>query len=146
MEISTSRFGALSISIAETICFPSGLIGFENCRSWVLLRQRPGDSVIWLQSTQEVEVALPVVDPRTFVPDFTLQLEQCDWNPLGKREEDAIQVLVAVVGNGTSLYLNLLAPLAINCDRRLGRQVINLDPWSVDHCIGEAGQDFKKIA
>lgn len=146
MEISTSRFDTLSISIAETICFPSGLIGFESCRSWVLLRQCPGDSVIWLQSTQEAEVALPVVDPRTFLPDFTLQLEERDWNPLGKRDEDAIQVLVAVARNGTSLSLNLLAPLVINCRRRLGRQVINLGPWPVDYCIGEVGQDFRKIA
>ena len=96
MEISTSRFDTLSISIAETICFPSGLIGFESCRSWVLLRQCPGDSVIWLQSTQEAEVALPVVDPRTFLPDFTLQLEERDWNPLGKRDEDlGLKILIS---------------------------------------------------
>lgn len=146
MEVCTSRFGTVEVSSADTICFPSGLVGFEDCPSWVLLMHQAGDSVIWLQSTQTAEVALPVVDPRTFVPEFTLQVEQSDWTPLGIRKEDFIQVLVTVARHEDSLRLNLLAPLMINCLRRLGRQVINTDLGMVDHMVWDSANALKKIA
>ncbi|MEE2781482.1 MAG: flagellar assembly protein FliW [Planctomycetota bacterium] len=109
----------------ETICFPSGLIGLEDCRSWVLLSEQPDDRFIWFQSTQQAEIALPLVDPRTFVPDFTLQVEESDWTPLGRREDDLVQVLVTLGQSHGGFVLNLLAPLVINCERRIGRQVFN---------------------
>lgn len=146
MEVTTSRFGTVHVPLGEAICFPSGLIGFEDCQSWVLLAHRPKDSVIWLQSTQVEEIALPVVDPRTFVPEFTLQIEQAGWTPLGKREEDVIQVLVPVSRHEDSLRVNLRSPLVINMQRRLGRQVINAEAWTTDHLVWESTDAMKKTA
>jgi flagellar assembly factor FliW len=146
MDINTSRFGRLQFSMAETICFPAGLIGLEDCRSWILISPRPGDRVIWVQSTQQAEIALPLVDPRTFVHDFSLQIEPSDWAPLGKREADLLQVLVTVGSRETGLSLNLLAPLVINCERRIGRQVINLNDWAVDHSLGTLSSDLQRTA
>ena len=146
MDINTSRFGALQFSMAETVCFPAGLIGLEDCRNWVLLSPRPGDRVIWVQSTQQAEIALPLVDPRTFVPEFTLQLEPSDWAPLGKRETDLVQVLVTMGRKETGLSLNLLAPLVINCERRIGRQVVNLDDWAVDYPVGALPDALQRTA
>ena len=83
MELNTSRFGRIQCDMGKTLCFPAGLIGLEDCRSWVLLSEGQGHRVIWLQSTQQPEIALPLIDPRTFVSDFTLQIEQTDWAPLG---------------------------------------------------------------
>ncbi len=146
MDINTSRFGRLQFSMAETICFPAGLIGLEDCRSWVLISPRAGDRVLWIQSTQQAEIALPLVDPRTFVPDFTLQIEPSDWAPLGKRETDLVQVLVTLGSKETGLSLNLLAPLVINCERRIGRQVVNLDDWAVDHPLGTFSGELQRTA
>ncbi len=146
MEVTTSRFGTVHVPLGEAICFPSGLIGFEDCQSWVLLADRPNDAVIWLQSTQVPEIALPVVDPRTFVPEFILQVEQTDWTPLGKREEDSLQVLVSVSRHDDSLRVNLRSPLVINLQRRLGRQVINAEAWTTDHLVWESTDAMKKTA
>lgn len=146
MEVTTSQFGTVHVPLGEAICFPSGLIGFEDCQSWVLLAHRPNDSVIWLQSTQIHEIALPVVDPRTFVPEFTLQLEQADWTPLGKREEDVIQVLVSVSRHDDSLRVNLQSPIVINMERRLGRQVMNTEVWATDHLVWGSDEAMKKTA
>ena len=146
MDISTSRFGALTISMNETICFPSGLIGLEDCRSWVLLSEQPGDRFIWLQSTQQAEIALPLVDPRTFVPDFTLQVEESDWTPLGRRENDLVQVLVALGQSHGGLVLNLLAPVVINCERRIGRQVFNHADAQVNYRLDTFSASLQRTA
>ena len=146
MDISTSRFGALTISMNETICFPSGLIGLEDCRSWVLLSEQPSDRFIWLQSTQQAEIALPLVDPRTFVPDFTLQVEESDWTPLGRRENDLVQVLVALGQSHGGLVLNLLAPVVINCERRIGRQVFNHADAQVNYRLDTFSASLQRTA
>jgi flagellar assembly factor FliW len=146
MEVTTSRFGTILVSNADVICFPNGLAGFEDCRNWVLLLERPGRAVGWLQSTQWPEVALPVVDPRRFVPDYTLQLAPVDWLPLGADRRDRIQLLVTVATHDAALTLNLMAPLAINQRRRLGRQVINNGSWPVDHIALDAPPALGKVA
>ncbi|MDG2206926.1 MAG: flagellar assembly protein FliW [Pirellulales bacterium] len=130
----------------ETICFPSGLIGLEDCRSWVLLSEQPGDRFIWLQSTQQAEIALPLVDPRTFVPDFTLQVEESDWTPLGRRENDLVQVLVALGQSHGGLVLNLLAPVVINCERRIGRQVFNHADAQVNYRLDTFSASLQRTA
>ena len=146
MELNTSRFGRLQCDLGKTLCFPAGLIGLEDCRSWVLLSPRAGDRVLWIQSTQQGEIALPLVDPRTFVPDFTLRIEKNDWAALGKREKDLLQVLVAVGKTSTGFSVNLLAPLLMNCQRRIGRQVVNLDDWAVDYPITASPGGLQRTA
>ena len=146
MDISTSRFGDLTISMNETICFPSGLIGLEDCRSWVLLSEQVDDRFIWFQSTQQAEIALPLVDPRTFVPDFTLQMEESDWAPLGRRENDLVQVLVTLGQSHGGFVLNLLAPLVINCERRIGRQVFNHADAEVNYRLDALSASLKRSA
>ena len=132
--------------MGEIICFPAGLVGFEDCRSWVLLTPRVGDRVLWLQSIQRGEIALPLVDPRTFVPEFTLRIGQSDWAAMGKRETDPLQVLVAVGNTPSGISLNLLAPLVMNCHRRIGRQVVNLENWVVDHPLNVSAGELQRTA
>ena len=146
MDIHTARFGPLTLPMTETICFPSGLVGLEDCRSWILLSEGQGHRVIWLQSTQQPEIALPLIDPRTFVSDFTLQIEQTDWAPLGRRESDSVQVLVTGGRSDSGLVLNLLAPLVINCERRIGRQVLNLAGGEVDYPLDIASEQLQRTA
>ena len=37
MQISTTRFGLLSVDVDDLLHFPTGVAGFEDCRHWVLL-------------------------------------------------------------------------------------------------------------
>lgn len=146
MEVTTSRFGTINISSSDTICFPNGVAGFEDGRDWVLLIERPGRTVGWLQSTYWPEVAFPVVDPRRFVPDYTLRLTYADWSPLGADRRSRIQLLVTVAIHNARLTLNLMAPIAINQRRRLGRQVINNGSWPIDHVVLDATSSLRKVA
>jgi len=124
MRITTTRFGRIDVDAADLIRFPSGLPGLEDCREWALLADAANDALGWLQSTTRAEIALAVVSPRRFVPDYQVRIPRSELSPLALDDMQDAQVVVVVGENGTGLTLNLKAPIVINLQARTGRQVV----------------------
>src|SRR5687767_10002949 len=93
MKISTTRFGSLTIRDEDVLTFVDGLIGMEDCRRWVLLADAQNSALGWLQSLDRSEVALAVVSPRRFVPDYRVRVARRDIQPLGLSDSAGAQVL-----------------------------------------------------
>jgi flagellar assembly factor FliW len=124
MEISTTRFGNVEIDAGDVIVFPTGMVGLGDCLQWVLLADSYNDSFGWLQSADRPEIALAVVSPRRYVPDYEVRIGRSELRPLALDSLQDAHVLVIVSKHEESITLNLKAPLVINLQRRLGRQVI----------------------
>ena len=124
MQIQTTRFGELEIEPQDILEFPAGLVGFEHCRTWVLLADAQNDALGWLQSTEQAEVAFAVVSPRRYVDGYQARVPRSEIAQLELAELSSARVIVIVGKNDRSATLNLKAPLVINLDRRLGRQVV----------------------
>ena len=124
MDINTTRFGSLSVDAGDLIHFPGGLPGLEECEHWALLADAENASLGWLQSTSRADVALAVVSPRRFVSGYQLRVAGKELEPLSLKSVHQAQVLAIVGKNERSMTLNLKAPLVINPELRLGRQVI----------------------
>jgi flagellar assembly factor FliW len=126
MLIQTSRFGSVDIQPEDILLFSRGLFAFENHRHWVLLAD-DNDAVAWLQSLNDPEVALPLVSPRRFVPQYRVCLARNQLTPLEMAALDQAFVLVVLSRHQGALTMNLKAPVIINLDRRIGRQVVTCD-------------------
>jgi flagellar assembly factor FliW len=124
MRITTSRFGRIDIDAGDVIRFPSGLPGLEDCREWALLADASNEALGWLQCTTRAEVALAVVSPRRFVPDYQVRIPRSELTPLALADVRQAQVVVVVGKTDTTLTLNLKAPIVINLEARTGRQVV----------------------
>jgi flagellar assembly factor FliW len=124
MRINTSRFGRIDIDAGDVIRFPSGLPGLEDCREWALLADASNDALGWLQCTTRPDVALAVVSPRRFVPDYQVRIPRSELLPLALADIRQAQVVVVVGMTDTTLTLNLKAPIVINLEARTGRQVV----------------------
>ena len=131
MLINTSRFGTVPVELEDVFMFPYGLIGLEHCRRWVLLSEAENDAVGWLQSENQPETALAVISPRRFLPDYQIRVNRGQLAPLELSGIDQAFVLNILAKNEGRLTVNLKAPLIINLNRRLGRQVITTDDQSV---------------
>jgi flagellar assembly factor FliW len=131
MNLSTARFGSVTIEEGDVLEFVDGLIGMEQCRRWVLLADASNPALGWLQSTERADLALAVVSPRRFVPDYTVRVARRDIEPLALTELSEAQVLVIVGQAEGALVLNLKAPLVIHLAARLGRQIVARD----DHAV-----------
>lgn len=127
MQIQSSRFGKLEVNHSDMLLMPHGLIGFETCRHWVLLSNEENDEVAWLQSIALSNVALPVVSPRRFVPEYRAHVHRRDLEILHLRNEDQIYILSVVSKNGHTLTTNLKSPIVLNATRQVAVQVVVTD-------------------
>lgn len=146
MKIHTTRFGAIEIEPDDILFFRNGLIGFEDCRHWVLLADGENSAVAWLQSMQHSDVAMPVVSPRRFVPDYQVRLDPDDVESLQLTDAEQAFVLGIVSRDDDTLTLNLRAPLVINLDRRIGRQVITVDAQPLQYELATLPTSMRRSA
>ena len=133
MKVATTRFGDVKIEADDILLFRNGLIGFEDCQHWVILADGANEAVAWLQSMNRPEIALPVVSPRRFIPDYQVRVEGRDLDCLQLTSIDQAFVLCVVSNNANALTVNLKAPVVINLDRRLGCQLMTCDEQSLQH-------------
>jgi flagellar assembly factor FliW len=138
MQITTTHFGPVEIDVEDILVFPQGVIAFEDCQHWVLLSDAENPALAWLQSVSRAEVALPVVSPRRFLPEYSVHVGRGQLLPLEFSQFDQAYVLAIVSQSDGDLTLNLKAPLIINLDRRLGRQVITSDEQPVALALNPA--------
>jgi flagellar assembly factor FliW len=133
MNVETTRFGRLEIEHDDLLTFPAGLFGLEVCKHWVLLADAQNDALGWLQSTSRPDVAVAVVSPRRFVPNYQVRVSRNELKPLALSEMRDAKVLVIVGRNERSITLNLKAPLVINLKQRVGRQVVVNNDAAIQH-------------
>jgi flagellar assembly factor FliW len=124
MQIDTTRFGKIEIEPDHLLHFPAGMLGLEDCRHWVLLADVENEGLGWLQCTSRAEIALAVVSPRRYVPEYQVRISRGELAALELTELRDAHLLAILGNNESGITLNLKAPVVINLQRRLGRQVI----------------------
>ena len=113
MNIKTKNFGEITIADEKIIEFPSGIIGFPELTQFALIHDEDKGvgGIHWLQSVQEPNFAMPVMDPL---------LVKEDYNP----EELLVLVTVTVPSDLTRMSVNLCGPIVINSLTHKAVQII----------------------
>ncbi len=146
MKLETTRFGSVSVETDDILTFVGGILGLEDCHHWVLLADVRNSALGWLQSINRPEVALAVVSPRRFVSDYQLRVMREELEPLRLGKIEDAHVLVIASKNEQAITLNLKAPLVINLDRRLGRQVVHSGNQPLQYELEPARSTLKMSA
>jgi flagellar assembly factor FliW len=133
MNVETTRFGRLQIETHDIVEFPAGVFGLETCKQWVLLADAQNDALGWLQCTSRPDIALAVVTPRRFVPEYQVRVARQELMPLALDDVRDAKVLVIVGIKEGLITLNLKAPLVINLKSRTGRQVVVNNDVAIQH-------------
>lgn len=126
MIVETGRFGRITITEAEEIRIPHGLLGFPECTRFCLVD--PGDEtlILWLQSLDQPGVVFPVLEPKIFKPDYTVRLSGQELRELklDNVNQSAVFSILTVPDDITQMSANLKAPLVLNLREQIGRQVV----------------------
>lgn len=136
MLIDTSRFGPVECQREDVLTFPQGLIGMETCHDWVLLADSENSALGWLQSTERRDLALAVVSPRRFVPDYQVRVSARELSEVGDASPNELQVLVILSRADDGLAVNLKAPVVVCLESRRGHQVVAKDDHAVQYVLG----------
>ncbi len=128
MKYETTRFGSIDLEDHQIIHFKNGLYGFESQDLFgVLPFNADMESPLeWLQSLTFPELAFILADPYVYVPDYTVVLSNEEERQLEVEADHSllVRVIVTVPKNYEDMTANLMAPIIINMNRSLGRQVI----------------------
>jgi flagellar assembly factor FliW len=124
MLLTSSRFGTIEVPDDAVVEFPSGLVGLGGSR-YALIERDGARAFLWLQSLDDPDLALPVVDPWEFFPGYALELTQADADRLGAAdpEQTSLYVTVRAAESEQGFSANLRAPIIIV--GAVGHQLIN---------------------
>ncbi|MBR5635641.1 MAG: flagellar assembly protein FliW [Pseudobutyrivibrio sp.] len=129
MRVKTRLFGEIEISDEKVINLVHGLIGFPDMKRYTLIfdeEKKDRGNIMWLQSLDETDFAMPVMLPHVVKPDYAPALNEDSLEPLGDLNEDNTYVLVTVrvPKDPKEASINLKAPIVINTDTNVGDQII----------------------
>jgi flagellar assembly factor FliW len=121
MEITTKQFGKIEFEEDRIIKFDSGLVGFEELKSFLLIKQ-DDELFFWLNSIDEPEMAFPLFGIRVLDESYPLT-DQAE--PFG---------IVTLNSDPAKVTINLKAPVYINQDEKIGEQkILDNEEYFVDY-------------
>lgn len=130
MNIVTRLFGEVGVDIKKVINFQSGIIGFENYKQFMIIHDAevPDAKVVWLQSIDEPDLAIPIMNPLTVKEDYNPIVEDELFKNIGEMDEKDGEMLVFVTltvpTDITKMTVNLKAPIIINPITLKGCQIV----------------------
>jgi flagellar assembly factor FliW len=126
MKISTSYHGDIEIDNYQIFTFNQGIPGFLEETEFVILPLPEAEAFQVLQSIQTKELAFIITDPFQFFLDYDFQLEpqEIEKLQLQQVEDAAVYVLLTMSDSVEKITANLQAPVIINTNQQLAKQVI----------------------
>lgn len=129
MKLQTKLFGEIEIDEEKKLYFEQGLIGLPEMKAFFLIHDIENDEdekIIWLQSAEDMQFALPVINPLLVDRDYNPDVEDELLAPLGELGEEGVLVFITlrVPTDITNMTVNMKAPLLINVATRKGCQVM----------------------
>ncbi len=106
-----------------TLRFPWGLPGLERYRRFVVMPVQDNPFFLLLQSEDEPDLGLLLLDPFPLFPDYSYTLTDLDRRDLKLDSGKDLLLYTTVSFSPEGLCTNLAAPLAINAPARLGKQL-----------------------
>ena len=126
MKIQSTRFGELDISIENILKFGQGIPGFPDETEFAFLPYEAGSPFAFLQSTQDANLTFLIVEPFSFLPEYTFELSD-EWSKeIGVSTENPPQIfnIVSIKEPLQQSTVNLLAPVIVNWQDCKAKQII----------------------
>ena len=130
MIVKTSRFGDKEVPDEALLTFPEGVIGFRDATRFVMFECSDDGIFKWLQSCDRPELAFVICEANIIVPNYQILIGDKERQVLKlEKPEDAVVCLILVIPKDPmETTANLLGPLVMNTETRLGMQVVVVNP------------------
>ncbi len=139
MKIRTKPYGEIEVNEKQKVRFPEGIIGFSDIHDYFLLDSREGP-FYWLQAKEDPDLAFLLIDPRLFMPDYSLEVDDDDLKSIGIETGDDVLdfAIVTVPEDHMKISANLMGPIVIHRKSHMAKQFISTnDDYTVKHYILE---------
>jgi flagellar assembly factor FliW len=135
LRVPTSRFGEVEIAADTVLTFPQGLVGMPQLRRFALIDGR--GPFRWMQSLDDPDATFVVIDSDEVVSDYEIHPATEELRLVMEPDEPvalcALLVVTVPRDEPERITANLMAPLLVNPERRLGVQAVLTDRYPVRH-------------
>jgi flagellar assembly factor FliW len=135
MKLRTKYHGEIEISEKDIFHFEHGIPGFLDEKQFVLLPLEDTPFVI-LQSVKTPALGFAMIDPFVYFPDYDIELDEQTVTQLelSSEKEVIVYVILTVADPFDNTTANLQAPIVLNYEKKLGKQVILTNtPYKTKH-------------
>jgi flagellar assembly factor FliW len=117
------------------IHFAEGLIGLAECKDFVLVENQNFAPFRLLQSVDSPQVGFLVLEATTVVTNFYDYVPVREWDSIGIGPTRQLAFVIVAIGpTPETSTANFQAPLLVNYEKMMGKQVILTDAvFSVRH-------------
>lgn len=126
MQMETNRLGSINVIGSRELSFEQGLPGFEEYRDFVLLDLEIDLPIKLLQTASDPDISLLVGNPFHFYPDYEWELPSSVQQELQITEKTPVEIWSVIIlpANAADATINLIAPIVVNGDKGIGKQII----------------------
>lgn len=125
-KLETAQFGSLIYRDSDVYRFPLGLPGFEDRYDFVLVERPEFSPILFLQSTEQGSLRFACAPVQIIDPGYKPSLSEIE---AGLLEPGSLRVVLGILTFPESHppTINLLAPVVLNPETRVGVQSIQLE-------------------
>lgn len=126
MNINSTRFGALDVPEDNILKFCDGIPGFPEEKKFAFLSQGEDSPFAFLQSIANPDLTFVIVEPFSFIKDYTFNLadELVSELELSNENPPHIFNIVTVRETIQNATVNLVAPIVVNWHKKIAAQII----------------------
>ncbi len=128
MIVKTMQFGEIEVDEDKILNFPDGIIGFSDCKHFILVSEEELEPFQWLLCIDEgnEEIGFPLLPPFVFVQDYLKYLPKDIQAEFKKGDECPVNVfgVITIKGSNGSMTINLRGPIIIDVEKKEGKQII----------------------
>ena len=147
-KLTTFHFGEIEYDEKKIISFPNGLPGFPDDRRFLLMSEdEDEDMFFWLQSVDNGDVAFTLMNVYSVLPNYDPLVDEEEMKELGDITDSPLEIynIAVIPEDAKQMRVNLMAPVVINMEAGLGRQVVcTNDDYPIRYYIFEELEKFRR--
>ncbi|GKX65461.1 flagellar assembly protein FliW [Inconstantimicrobium mannanitabidum] len=126
MKFNTAYNGEINYEEKDIITIKKGIPGFKGLTKFVILDVEDNDVFKLIHSLEDPSLGLIILSPFSVVEDYEIKLseEVIAELQIEKEQDVVLYSIVTLNSDSSKITANLMAPIVINVEKKLGQQVI----------------------
>ena len=134
--VKTKEYGDIQVSDENKIVFKKPIFGFEHLIEYYLIILNEPEQFSLLQSKDDENISFMLTQPRLFVSDYILDIDDLDAGLLEIEDHNDIidYAIVTIPEKIEDITMNILGPIVINNKNNFAVQSISNTPHYDNKC------------
>ena len=126
MKINSAKLGEIEYSEDDVITLSSPLLGFPDLQDFLIISDDNSYPFLWFQSVEDADICFILIDTNTFFNDYNPDIPKRELKviAISDKKEMKLFSIVVVPTDPKLSTANLRAPLVVNFEKNLAKQII----------------------